>query len=103
MAYFPLQSEFRASELKEASSVVDGFQSQIDAMVPGMTTQIGYTGLNGTFTVSLNGNLVVARVGETVIAEQVPWDLPTMSLQPGAVYTLRLDGSELFVEKGGVG
>ena len=95
----PVASLYRDASTDSAGALARGVADQIDAMSPGMTTEMDLASYPGTSaSVVLSGSTVTATVNGFSSTQTVNWPLATASLESGHQYDLVMSGGVVTVE-----
>jgi hypothetical protein len=95
----PAGDAYHDASERAASVLAGGIAQQIDALSPGMKTDLEIGSFPGiTVSVTFSASVVTATVDGASATQSVLWTLPPASLSPGHQYTLGLNGGLVIVE-----
>lgn len=95
----PVAEVYHGASADSAGALARGVAGQIDAMSPGMKTELEFASYPGTFaSVALSGSSVTATVNGFSSTETVTWPLAATVLQSGHQYDLVVSGGVVTVE-----
>jgi hypothetical protein len=79
---------------------IDGIAAVVDGLKPGVTASFGISTPDHS-EVQLGGHSVSISIGNATLMREVAWQLPTMALVPGVVYTATLSEGTVEVATSG--
>jgi hypothetical protein len=95
----PVAGLYRDASASSAGALARGVADQIDAMSPGMKTELELAAYPGTSaSVALSGSTVTATVNGFSSTQTVDWPLAAASLESGHQYDLVISGGVVTVE-----
>lgn len=87
----PAANLYTGASLQAAKHLADGIAAEVNDLVPGMTTKVGFDPSLGTReSVSLSGTLVTATVNGQSAAAALDWPAVNASLVAGTPYIVYL-------------
>ncbi len=94
----PVASLYRGASTQAAQTLAKGVADQIDALSPGMETEIEFSSYLGTsVSVQFSGEAITATVNGFSSTVATHWSLVAASLDSGKQYDLTLNGGTVAV------
>ncbi len=82
-----------------AARALDGVTAVLDGLRPGIRANISFGSEGGAGGILLGGHAITFAGQEPELTAQCSWSLPYYVLEPGRVYSVSLDGSEVSVTR----